>query len=377
MRTDRHAGLLTLSLVFIFGFGALGSAQAQPLPSAAWSVVPSPKASAGNNLLNSVASVSAGDVWSVGSADDANGNSHPLREHWNGTAWTIVPGPTGFGVLKGVAAASSDAVWAVGQDFGGGMIEHWNGTAWSDVPNPGAGPGTTLNGVAAVSSKDVWTVGEATATGTARTLIEHFDGNAWTVVPSPNASDRNNLLIAITAVSASDVWAVGDFQNGQNVFRTLIEHWDGTAWHIVPSPNGAGVQAGLLSVTALSATNVWAAGDTGASTLVEHWNGTSWTVVPSPTPTGTQFNPLFGLAAVSERNIWAVGQTQNATTGSPTTLIEHWNGTTWTITPSPNPGSQATLTAAAADRSTGQTWAVGNFTEPFTGTQHPLTEFNP
>jgi hypothetical protein len=368
--------MLAASLLVILGFAAQGSAQAQPLAPSAWTVIPSPNASPGNNLLSAVASVSAGDVWAVGSADDGNGNTQPLREHWNGSAWTIVAGPNNFDVLNGVAAASTEAVWAVGQRFGTAVIEHWNGHTWSAAETP-AGSGTTLNGVSAVSSRDVWAVGSATPTGAAQTFIEHFDGHTWSVVPSPNAGAGNNLLVAVAAVSTNDVWAVGDFQTDRNVFRTLTEHWDGKTWRIVASPSGAGVQAGLLSVAALSSTNVWAGGDSGAATLIEHWTGTHWTVVSSPTPSGTQFNPVFGLAPVSASNIWAVGQTQNATSGSPATLIEHWNGTSWSLVASPSPGSQATLSGAAADRTSGQAWAVGNFTDPVTGAQQTLTEFNP
>jgi hypothetical protein len=383
--------MLAAAVLATFGFAVPGSAHAQSLPgssnaaelgeipsfSSAWIGVTSPDASAGNNLLSGVATVSSGDVWAVGSAEDVNGNAQPLREHWNGAAWTIVAGPNNFDVLNGVAAASTNAVWAVGQGLDGAAIERWNGLVWRKAKNPVAGPGTTLNGVAAASPGDVWAVGEATATGTAQTFIEHLTGHHWTVVPSPDAGDRNNLLIAVAAVSATDVWAAGDFQNDQNVFQTLIEHWDGMAWSIVPSPSGPGVQAGLLSVAALSRTNVWAAGDSGSATLIEHWDGSDWTVVPSPTPPGTLFNPVFGVAPVSARSIWAVGQTQNGTTGSPTTLIEHWNGRSWSLVPSPSPGSQATLTAAAADRTSGQAWAVGNSTDPGTGAQRTLTEFNP
>lgn len=389
VKTASRPAILAASLLVTLGFAAQGSAQAQPLAGStntagqgsvaidpsAWNVAPSPNASPGNNLLNAVTSVSAGDVWAVGSADDANGNSQPLREHWNGSAWTVIPGPNNFVVLKGVAAASTDAVWAVGQGFGRAAIERWNGHTWNEAADPAAGPGTTLNGVAAVSSRDVWAVGSATPSGSAQTFIEHFNGQTWSVVPSPDA--RNNLLVAVAAVSPRDVWAVGDFQNDQNLFQPLIEHWDGTAWRIVASPSGAGVQAGLLSVAALSGTNVWAGGNSGPGTLIEHWNGTQWTVTPSPTPPGTLFNPVFGLAPVSAGNIWAVGQTQNGTSGSPTTLIEHWNGTSWNLVASPSPGSQAALTGAAADRSSGQAWAVGNFTDPVSGAQRTLTEFHP
>src|SRR5690348_17744315 len=61
-------------------------------------------------------------------------------------------------------------------------------------------------------------------------------GSIFQVVPSPNGSKKpisNNLLIGVTSISPSDMWAVGYF-NG----KTLAEHWDGTKWTLVKSPNG-------------------------------------------------------------------------------------------------------------------------------------------
>ena len=43
----------------------------------------------------------------------------------------------------------------------------------------------------------------------------------------------------------------------------------------------------------------------GSLTLIEHWNGTAWTQVPSPNPSGD--NVLDGVAATSASNAWAVG----------------------------------------------------------------------
>jgi hypothetical protein len=349
--------------------------------SAPWAVVASPNASPGNNQLAAVASISASDVWAVGSADNAVGNAQPLAEHWDGTAWSIVPTPTVVtGTLSGVAAISSADVWA-----GGGLLlssrgntaqfEHWNGRRWSVAKSP-AVAGATIFGMAAVSSTDVWAVGSVISGGVAQTFIEHWNGRKWAVVPSPNASTQNNHLDGVTAISASDVWAVGDFQNASGVFQTLTEHWDGTAWIIVPSPSGTGPEAGLLAVAAVSTSNVWAVGDTGSNTLIEHWNGTSWTVVPSPTPAGTLFNPLSGAAVVSANDIWAVGQSQNGTTGIPQTLIEQWNGTSWSIVTSPAPGTASLLSGASADPASGQAWAVGNF-RAASGATQTLTEFNP
>jgi hypothetical protein len=357
---------------------APAAAQAHDAP---WTVVPSPNASPGNNLLASVASVSARDVWAVGSADDANGNTHTLTEHWNGTAWTIIPSPTGLtGTLSAVATVSSRDVWAAGSILLSGrgktaQFEHWNGSKWRVVQGP-AGP-FTVHALTAVSSRDIWAVGSSLTGGTtAQTLIEHFDGHTWSVVPSPDASTGNNLLSGVAAVSSSDVWAVGDFQNASNVFQTLAEHWDGTAWSVVPSPSGAGIQAGLNAVAAVSSHDVWAVGNSGSGTLTERWNGTSWNVVPSPTLAGTLFNPLFGVAIISGSEIWAVGESQNGTTGSPTTLTEEWNGHEWELVPSPSPGSAATLSAAAASPESERVWAVGNATAPVTGVQQTLTELN-
>ena len=75
--------------------------------------------------------------------------------------------------------------------------------------------------------------------GVAQTVTEHWNGKIWTVVARPDAGTQNNHLSGVTAISATDVWAVGDFQTSTGsgtVFQTLTEHWDGTAWSIVPQP---------------------------------------------------------------------------------------------------------------------------------------------
>src|SRR5438105_12244273 len=83
---------------------------------AAWSVVQSPNATAGNNELHAVASISANDVWAVGTSENDLGNSQTLILHWDGSAWNIVPSPGGVleGNLFGVAAVSTKDVWTVG-----------------------------------------------------------------------------------------------------------------------------------------------------------------------------------------------------------------------------------------------------------------------
>src|SRR5205085_8775844 len=104
--------------------------------------------------------------------------------------------------------------------------------------------------------------------GWERTLIEHWDGNQWSIVPSPNNSPSHNQLSAITAISPTDVWAVGYF--------ALIEHWDGNQWSVVSAPNGSY----LWGVAALSDREAWTVGYTwscqgspcGWRTLTEHYS---------------------------------------------------------------------------------------------------------
>jgi hypothetical protein len=296
--------------------------------------------------FDAVAAVSKNDVWVVGvTAGEA------LAEHWNGRAWTVVPtpspGPPGSGAgadLYGVAAVSYGDAWAVGgTNSGKTWIIHWDGTAWTRVPSPNPGQSAQLNGVAAVSADSAWAVGDYTSpAGTSLSLIEHWDGHAWTVAPSP-AIRGGAELAGVAAQSPDSAWAVGGGGAGG-----LIEHWDGRAWTRVPSPGLAGGGT-LHAVTALSPAGAWAVGigslrpGNSPTTLIEHWDGRAWTLVPSPAA-----GDLTAVTATSADSAWAVGS--SSVDGGDTAVIEHWDGKAWTwpsgfcASPSgpgcPPPGSQ-------------------------------------
>src|SRR6266542_3404528 len=143
--------------------------------------------------------------------------------------------------------------------------------------------------------------GCASATGTFDTYPSCPDevppvSGSWQKVTSPNVCGSNaldNELLGVDAISLSDAWAVGWSQEPSGppyVKRTLTEHFDGSTWRIVPSPNPANdVQSVLYSVSGTSANDVWAVGSTHdgnspSRTLIEHWDGTRWSIVPSPSP---------------------------------------------------------------------------------------------
>jgi hypothetical protein len=339
-------------------------------PGGGWTVVPSPNPSDEGNYLTALAPVSANDVWAVGTSW-YRPNSVPgtLTEHWDGSAWSVVPSPNGtpgYNELYGAAAVSSSDVWAVGYhniaNYGSEktMALHWDGTQWSIVPTRNIGPNANmLRAVSAVASNDVWAVGlgASTSNEVGRPLIEHWDGARWTLVRSPRVGRGFGILNGLAALSADDVWAVGTHQGS-----TLIEHWDGTAWAVVPSPEGARAESELYAVSAAGPDDVWAVGDSydnrGGDTLVEHWDGTQWTVVPSLD--GPQPNTaLYGVLALGSGNVWAVGSTYDPVLVDYKTFTEHWDGSAWTVVPSPNPGPFYDQLFGVAGSAGGDVWAVG------------------
>jgi hypothetical protein len=183
---------------------------------------------------------------------------------------------------------------------------------------------------------------------------------SWQAVP-----DALGRTAWIATDSPTDAWA-------QN-YGSKFEHWDGQKWSLSPAPRWFVAHYPTLSGQpwlsdfVISPTDAWAVGGRwvkphhphGIQSLIEHWNGRSWKVVPSPKighPTrfvATAKNswlhgekiPLSGdqlnaLAAVSANNIWAVGvydvalnphKPKTAGEYRSRLLTEHWNGKKWTV----------------------------------------------
>jgi hypothetical protein len=251
------------------------------------------------------------------------------------------------------------------------LTERWDGSRFKVVSSPGV-PNTPniLRGVSALSASDAWAVGDTGTIQGTQTLTEHWNGTRWKIFPSPNLG-LYNYLNAVAAISANDAWAVGRWDTEQEVVSTLIEHWDGSSWQVVSSPNVTSFNE-LYAVTVVSAKDIWAVGyyvtfrQDGAAinqTLTEHWDGTTWQVVSSPNVENIS-NTLNGVTVVSSSNVWAVGGLYDPGTGQGSTLIAHWNGSQWKIVTSPNPGSYNILWAVAAD-TTGRAVAVGVYTVNF------------
>ena len=310
-------------------------------------VVPSPFVA--NSSLAASSVIASNDIWAVGSVTTGTSTTETLAEHFNGTGWSVVPTPSLNASFTGVAGAAEDDVWAIGSQASrkteNPLIEHWNGTSWSVVSTPKLPEGSQLRGVAAPATNDAWVVGFSGGSGA---LVEHWDGTSLTIVSSP-AFEGVSGVLGISADSSSDVWALGGGQSSL--------HWNGQSWSRIPTARLR--FGGVDAVSALSPTNVWAVGvgpgvPTGGfsahpTALVEHWNGTNWSVVPSPNPAPQINNSLFSVAAVSANDVWAVGLAFGPFT-------EHWDGTSWSIVSTPSGLNALGGLSAAA---TGTVVAVG------------------
>jgi hypothetical protein len=93
-------------------------------------------------------------------------------------------------------------------------------------------------------------------------------------------------------------------------------------------------------------------------TLIESWNGITWTMAPSPNPGTASF--LYGVSCVSSSNCVAVGSYGNAWPPDKT-LVESWNGNTWTVVPSPNPAGSNSGFEGVSCTSTTNCMAVGAY----------------
>jgi hypothetical protein len=301
--------------------------------------------------------------------------------------WNQVPSPSIGNLdnnLVSVSAASPGDAWAVGSLLQSNnpavlqtMAEHWDGTSWTETPLPDVGLNeNSLFGVSELSGGRAWAVGYfVNATYHQRTLVEHFDGTSWSVVPSANPGTLRDVLYGVAAVTDSNVWAVGGQQDSTGVFHTLVEHWDGTSWSAVsvPDPNGGGNV--LYAVAAVSAGDVSAAGQEGTAfpsqALVEHFDGKNWSLENSPAdPTETL--TTLGLTAsgsaltiVGDRENGTVPYTTEVAAGAPSSLA---------LVTSANVGAGENDLFGATTAGDGTTWAAGWLIDPATGNHRTLVE---
>ena len=210
---------------------------------------------------------------------------------------------------------------------------------------------------------------------------------AWTVTPTPVIGGPAKSLSGVDCSSANSCFAVGFVDTGSGTplpDAPIIEHWDGTSWQLMPTPNQYGSLhgiscpwpnfcfavgkyvgnfarqdralgrdqlvdsaepdrpdgsledvscSGVLACTAVGSVGTGSTGSTGPNTrtLAERWDGTGWHVQSTPNPDWVGAQRPDGRLLSGETHCTAVGESLTSDPGSPGILtglpfIERWFG---------------------------------------------------
>lgn len=316
-----------------------------------WKIVATPPAA--DITLASVSAFSSRDAWFTG-LDESSYDR--LAWHWDGNAITeTAPIPTGPFFFQayshdvpttGSFSSDTDGWMLMGDDQSSlAIADRWHDGRWTRIPLAVSPDPRDLahwvTSIAPVSATDAWAFGATYSRSlglrSLGALIEHWDGVRWSVVPNPASAKERSILERFKVISATDVWALGRTAGAEGAPEPLVEHWDGAQWSIIAIAPAAS-PASVSSVSASGPNDVWVAGaQTMAGTvntavpLVEHWDGTTWTVMTNLPDLGNA--AIDSVFAAGPGDVWAAVQQP----GQGVTSFLHWDGKTWTTVPSPEP----------------------------------------
>jgi hypothetical protein len=168
-------------------------------------------------------------------------------------------------------------------------------------------------------------------------------------VPGPG------YLTSVSAISATDAWAAGTDQSG-----AVVLHWNGTRWSSTGFPDRS--LATVSSVAVAPDGSAWLAGSVASDdgqALVEKWNGSDWQVVK----TGLGAGSLSSVYVSASGDVW-VGGANN----SDQSVVGHEHGGKWTALPAPKiTAVNDVLAVSSADA-----WAAGYAFSTPGGAFHPV-----
>jgi hypothetical protein len=270
---------IVLGVALPIAMAVTATATAQAASTTGWRIVFShhfggPAASQG---FVAVTAPGKGAAWAVGGAG-GNGNpatGFPVAARWHNGTWRAVRLLSGLhGTLEAVSADSANDAWTVSGENGYAL--HWNGTTWSVARRwPEPGPlARELTGVTALSPANVWVFGGPGAFPGLGTW--HFNGHSWQHVTTAPA----NGIVTASALSATNIWAIGSATSPQD----SIVHFTGS-WHAVSATALSGLT--FMAIAAVSTHDVWAVGTVqtnGFQPRLVHMTARGWTRMSLPWP---------------------------------------------------------------------------------------------
>src|SRR5262249_21548207 len=215
-----------------------------------------------------------------------------------------------------------------------------------------------------LSPSDVWVVGDQEGqNGKFETLAEHWNGSSWTVIPTPDPGSAGNHLYAVDAVSPDNIWAAGMQLGADSPDQGLVEHWNGRKWSAVALPAPASADLVMLDGITATASQVCVAGEAdgpegGGQPFVEGYQDGTWTIPQLPAvPDGANWTNLWGIQ-LAGGSVWAAGTYVDPATDNNNTLVLQGTDGSWTVNPAPNPGSGSNIPGGITSVD-GQLWAAG------------------
>jgi hypothetical protein len=329
-----------------------------------WSIASGPNVGGGGTVFNAVACTSSTHCVAVGYSGGDFYTSVPLVAAWNGSTWTIAPTVQYPGSqLWAVSCTGRSSCMAVGFWDSQALVESWNGGTWTAIPylNPG-----TLDNLAAVSCASAQSCAAVGGYKPAPTdtgfqpaeapLIETWNGTSWAYLYGQTEGGGAALLNAVSCVGSTACVAVGSDANPSGVPQTLIDTWNtGALLGAKASSPNRGSESVLTGVSCTSSTSCAAVGyylsSSGTErTLIESWDGISWSLAVSPNET-TEGNELNSVSCTSASSCVAVGRYDYGPGHTGLAIAESWDGSTWSIMATPERGTQSTFNGVSCTSS--------------------------
>ena len=265
--------------------------------------------------LSGIAAIGVDDIWAVGSERGDNA-SRLVVMHWNSRRWRVVPTPRlrGGAVGAAVAAIGPNDVWVVGaSSLRGPVALNWNGRRWKAYGLAAVVPDKApLIAIDGTSPGDVWAVGTNAGLdfGGDSPVVVHWDGHRWTRAPIPRYdAGTDAAAVDVAAAAPHDVWMLADNVDGSwhDAEGHYITRYDGRTSRVAATYFSL-AGSFLEDIAAVSPTNLFLVGPDTADygPVVSHSNGRASRLMRTPFD-GLRGTMLSSISVLSPTDIWAAG----------------------------------------------------------------------
>jgi subtilisin family serine protease len=296
----------------------------------------------------------------VGKKTSGGGTNTPYAQYWNGKTWANQTAETPEGATSSELQADhclskTSCVAAGSYTTKSGtfsLAESWNGTSWSiqTTPNPEGASEALLRGTSCNVITACIAVGNSVKSGKQTALAMRGNSGTWTLqtVPMPEGATASELN-GVECTSSTSCVAVGKYNVSGSTYWGMAAAWNGTEWSLqtVPKPSGS-KRSILLDVSCSDATHCTAVGGYLNSssvqvTFVVRWNGSSWSLQTSPNPGSSSNTVLQNVSCAETSFCVGAGDWYNGKNWQP--MAQYWNGSSWSLetTPLPSGASGAIL----------------------------------